>query len=187
MQLVANGNAKIGVTRSGKGWLLTLLVGAASGLAATLTMSSAMLALKRSGFLGRMPPRLIVDGLLSAFGAKSKLPPPVRSSAAAVAHLGFGASQGALYAVLLVLARRGHTEALSKASALTAVPFALTVWAVSYAGWVPALGIMRPPSRDRRGRPTSMILSHVVFGFALADAMRDLAPRLLEHEVPARD
>lgn len=187
MQLVADVSSRIGVPRSGRAWLLTLLVGAASGLTATLTMSSAMLALKRSGLLGRMPPRLIVDGLLSAFGAKRKLSPPVRSSVAAVAHFGFGASQGALYAVLLVLARRGHTEALSKASALTAVPFALTVWAVSYAGWVPALGIMRRPSRDRRGRPTSMILSHVVFGFALADALRELAPRLLEHEEPARD
>ena len=95
-----------------------------------------------------------------------------RSVAAVAAHFAFGATQGALYTVLLVLARRGHSEALSKASATNAVPFALLVWAVSYAGWVPTLGIMRPPTRDRPGRPTSMLLSHVVFGWALAGAVR---------------
>ena len=45
--------------------------------------------------------------------------------------------------------------------------FGIAVWAVSYAGWVPKLGLMQPPSRDRPGRPTAMILAHLVYGATL--------------------
>lgn len=171
MDLVVNNEVTRRVERTSPR-VKSILVGAASGAIATVVMSAWMLGLQRSGLLGRMPPRLITDRMLSAVGVKRKLSRGERSVAAVAAHFAFGATQGALYTVLLVLARRGHSEALSKASATHAVPFALLVWAISYAGWVPAFGIMRPPKRDRPGRPTSMLLSHVVFGLALAAAVR---------------
>jgi len=43
---------------------------------------------------------------------------------------------------------------------------------VNYAGWIPKVGIMPPPSRDRMGRPTSMILAHVVYGATLAAILK---------------
>lgn len=179
MELVVNNDVIRGIERIGPVWVRATLVGVASGAIATLIMSGTMIGLQQTGMLGRMPPRLITDRMLSAVGAKRRLSRRGRSVAAVAAHFGFGATQGALYTVILVLARRGHSEALSKASPMSAVPFALLVWAVSYAGWIPASGIMRPPSRDRPGRPTSMLFSHIVFGLALAGAVR-FASRLNE-------
>ena len=42
-----------------------------------------------------------------------------------------------------------------------------SVWIASYVGWVPAAGLMPRPSRDRPGRPTSMVLAHWIFGGTL--------------------
>src|SRR5687768_3494177 len=67
-----------------------------------------------------------------------------------VLHLGFGAAAGALRAAL--------------APRSSGVAFGLGVWAASYAGWAPALGLMPPPTRDRPGRPATMIIAHVIYG-----------------------
>jgi hypothetical protein len=147
-----------------------VLVGAGAGAAATVVMSGAMLMLQRLGLLGRMPPRLIVDRGLARFGVRRHTSGGTRKALSSAAHVGFGASQGALYAL-------GHTLAAKSGRAptptlATAVPFALAVWAVSYAGWIPKAGIMPPPSRDRPGRPTSMIFAHLVYGAALATVLR---------------
>ena len=45
--------------------------------------------------------------------------------------------------------------------------FGTAVWLVSYQGWVPALGIMAPPSRDRPGRPQAMLAAHLLYGAVL--------------------
>ena len=45
--------------------------------------------------------------------------------------------------------------------------YATGIWLVSYQGWVPALGIMAPASRDRRGRVVTMLAAHWVYGAAL--------------------
>jgi hypothetical protein len=44
---------------------------------------------------------------------------------------------------------------------------ALSVWALSYQGWVPALGILPPASRDQPGRQWTMVAAHVVYGVVL--------------------
>jgi hypothetical protein len=147
-----------------------VLIGAGAGAVATVVMSGAMLMLQRVGLLGRMPPRLIVDRGLARFGIRHHTSRGTRKALSSAAHIGFGASQGALYAL-------GHTLAAKSGRAptptlATAVPFALAVWAVSYAGWIPKVGIMPPPSRDRPGRPTSMIVAHLVYGVALATVLR---------------
>jgi hypothetical protein len=46
------------------------------------------------------------------------------------------------------------------------------VWLGSYAGWIPALDLLPPPDRDRRGRPPSMIVAHWVYGAALGASLR---------------
>ena len=43
----------------------------------------------------------------------------------------------------------------------------LSVWAVSYQGWVPALGILPKASEDRPARPAVMVAAHVVYGAVL--------------------
>lgn len=82
-------------------------------------------------------------------------------------HLGFGASVGALYGAAASL-RPGLAGPASGVAA------GLSVWGASYAGWVPALGLLPPPDADRPGRPTAMVASHVAFGAALGAGVRAL-------------
>jgi hypothetical protein len=38
---------------------------------------------------------------------------------------------------------------------------------LSYAGWIPTLGILPEPSRDRKDRVASMVTAHLVYGVTL--------------------
>lgn len=137
-----------------------MALGAGGGAAATAVMSAAMLAAQRAGWMGTLPPRKITDAAIDAAGAE-EVREPARKGAAAALHFAFGMGAGALFGLLHRRAR------LPVASPLQGALFGALVWTVSYAGWVPALGIMPPPSRDRRGRPTAMLLSHLVYGSVL--------------------
>lgn len=123
-----------------------------------------------------MPPRKITDHLLHVFGVKHKTPRVVRSALATMNHFGFGASCGALFAVgHALVARRVRPPVLGTVAA--GVGFGTMVWAVSYAGWVPALGVMPRPTRDRFGRPASMVVAHWIFGGVLGALVARLGMR----------
>ncbi|MFO0618822.1 MAG: hypothetical protein U0414_39900 [Polyangiaceae bacterium] len=98
--------------------------------------------------------------MLRAVGLEGETTHSERSVATLVAHLGFGAGLGALYAVL-----RKHR--LVPRHPATGAAFGALVWLSSYAGWVPKLGIMPPPSKDRPFRPSVMLLAHLVYGASL--------------------
>lgn len=136
--------------------------GALAGAAATVAMSAVMALAQKAGLLGRMPPKKITEAALGALGLHP--PEPAVDAAAVATHLGFGATMGALYG----WARRHVPRVLPPA--LEGATFGTAVWAASYMGWVPALGIMPTPAHDRRGRPTSMVLAHWVYGAALGGA-----------------
>ena len=148
------------------GTLGVLLKGAAAGGVATLPMSGVMLAAGRAGLMGRQPPEAITDAALDAAGVE---PPSeaVEKSAAAASHLAFGVAMGAAFALI------EHRFRPRRAPVVDGILFGLAVWAVSYKGWVPALGIMPPPEEDRPGRPQSMIAAHVVYGAALGALLRE--------------
>lgn len=146
--------------------------GFAGGLVATVAMSAVMFGAQKVGLLGRMPPRKITDALLGAVGLRGKTPEPARRALAAVNHLAFGGACGALFGLAHEVWRvrapsssgvRGH-----RAPLVAGLAFGTAIWAVSYAGWVPAFGIMPSPKHDRPGRPTAMVLAHWVFGSVLA-------------------
>lgn len=129
--------------------------GAAAGVVATGAMSAVMLAFRKQ--MGEQPPDAIAKSAAHAVGAE-----PTESEAdvlALIAHLGFGLGVGAGYALL-----PRHLPPPVRGIAL-----ALAVWAVSYQGWVPALGILPPADEDRPARPTVMIGAHVVFGAVLGE------------------
>jgi hypothetical protein len=145
--------------------LARALAGIVAGTVATLTMSGTMAAAHHAHLLGEPPPKKITRAALREVGTPLARRPLVVDAAAIAAHVGFGAGMGALYALV---SRRP--------SAASGVLFGSAVWLVSYAGWVPALGIMAPPAEDRPGRPSSMLLSHWVFGATLARTLRALTP-----------
>jgi hypothetical protein len=118
-------------------------------------MSALMLAAGRAGMMGRQPPEAIVRqaGALTATEPHGRL----ADALAAVAHLGFGAATGAAYALL----------PRSRRPVLQGVAVGTAVYAVSYAGWVPALGALPRADRDRPPRQAAMLAAHVVYGAVL--------------------
>ncbi len=148
-------------------YLARLLTGAVSGLAATAAMSLAMWGAKRVGLLGEPPPRKLTRQLLSPLGAAAPRGKGL-DAAALVAHFSYGAAVGGLFG--LVPGSPGRARGLL---------YGLGVWSANYAGILPGLGLMPPARRDRPGRPTSMIASHLVYGAALATIQRRLRPDVL--------
>jgi hypothetical protein len=134
-----------------------LFHGLVSGLAATGAMSIVFGVGQLVGAIDREPPRLIVDTLLRA------LPERAHGPLAGMLHLGYGAAGGAAYATIARPEVRG---------VLSGSLFGLAVWISSYEGWVPAVGVMPPAHRDRRGRAVAMLLAHIVYGATLGTVAR---------------
>jgi hypothetical protein len=137
------------------------LAGAGAGLAATVAMTAVMLAAQRAGLLGEMPPHRIAAEGVERSPVRDDVGRRGRGVLGWLLHFGFGASTGALYALLR---RRVGTPG---PGAFHGAGFALAVWAVSYLGWVPALNFLPPATEDRPGRPPTMVAAHVVFGALL--------------------
>jgi hypothetical protein len=140
-----------------------ILVGAGAGALATLPMSAVMLVAQRLGLLGKAPPAKITDAALGAVRVIASR--RERKALTGLAHLGFGAGVGALFSLVR------PAQPTPARAAVEGAAFATAVWGLSYAGWVPALGIMPPPSRDRPGRPATMLVAHWVFGAVLGVAI----------------
>ena len=56
---------------------------------------------------------------------------------------------------------------VSAPPAAKGVAWGLAVWAGSYAGWLPAAGILPPPHRRPMRRNVNIILAHVAWGALL--------------------
>ncbi|WP_432932789.1 DUF6789 family protein [Microbispora sp. CA-135349] len=138
-----------------------LVRGAAAGALSTVTMSAVMLAGRKAGLMPGQPPKHIVRAALPGHRHRPK---PGENVLGAAAHLGFGAACGAAFALLT----RGRRPGVP-----LGVGYALLVWLGAYEGWVPALNILPPASRDpARGRPAVMAAAHVVYGATLALTVR---------------
>lgn len=136
------------------------VLGSARGLAATVAMSLPMLTAGRAGAMGTLPPKRITEEAMESAGLE-QAGETERNLASTAAHLGFGASVGALFYLLRSRLRPpgpGLVQGLAYGGA---------VWAVSYKGWVPALGILPPPEWDRPGRRRTNVLAHLVYGAVL--------------------
>ncbi len=155
------------------------ITGARAGLVATAAMSLLMLAARRAGLTGRLPPRAIADR------ASAELPPgeqpteEQRDVLAIAAHFGFGAALGALFGLATSgLRRMWLSTALGTA-------YGVAVYLVSYQGWLPALDVLPPATRDRPGRTLTMVVGHLVFGSTLG-ALAGLMERRDERAAAAR-
>jgi uncharacterized membrane protein YagU involved in acid resistance len=132
----------------------TVVGGAISGLVGTTAMSVVMFGAQKAGLVGKMPPARITEAAMRVLGLRRSS--PGKELLATAAHFGYGIAGGVLFALLA----RGPKAPSPLAGAL----FGTSVWAASYMGWIPLLGIMPPPRRDRPGRPTAMVIAHIVYG-----------------------
>jgi uncharacterized membrane protein YagU involved in acid resistance len=140
-----------------------LIDGGIGGVIGTVAMSSLMMAARRAGLLGRQPPERLVEKGLDRFGISRNR--ETQDALSVVMHFGFGATMGALFGLVY---RRLHVP-IGPAPAGTV--FGILVWAVSYKGWIPALGVLPPPERDRPGRQLTMIAAHLVYGWTLGRSL----------------
>jgi hypothetical protein len=112
----------------------------------------------------------IVEHGLSRLRIRHLTTPSSRRLLAAIAHLGYGATQGVVFAALSRMERASKRHGPGP-TLREGIGFALLLWGLSYAGWIPALRILPPPARDKAGRPTTMVVAHVVYGVALARSL----------------
>jgi len=131
-------------------------------------MSAVMLAGDRLGMMGEQPPTIMARRALRKVGVDRT--DTAVSLTAPLAHIGFGALGGLMYTLLRRLVPGVPGSVLG-------ATFGLAVWVVSYKGWIPALGILPPPEKDRAGRPTVMVAAHVVYGLIIGSLVRPPATR----------
>jgi hypothetical protein len=139
--------------------LTDLLVGTLAGFVATVPMTVAMeLMHRRLPAKERypLPPREITMEIAEEAGVKEEMDEPERLGATLAAHFGYGAATGALYAPL---ARRAQLPPV-----VGGATYGLVVWAGSYLGLLPALGILRPATEHPARRNALMIAAHLVWG-----------------------
>jgi hypothetical protein len=136
------------------------LRGTFGGLVATGAMSVPMLLGSRFGRMGKQPPERITEDALDAVDVELDSERAEHMLATA-AHVLFGAGAGALFGVL-------HSRLEPAGSPIVhGIGFGVIVWATSYLGWVPMLGILPPAPRDRPDRSRIMFASHLVYGAVL--------------------
>ena len=138
-----------------------LVDGVIGGCVATAAMSVVMLAAEKTGVMDRQPPEEIAEAALEAVGVPPDRTGATEDAVALLAHFGFGATTGALFGVLHRRLRPPIPPVVH------GIVFGSLIWAVSYKGWIPAMGIMPPPERDQPGRPATMLLAHWVYGGTL--------------------
>jgi hypothetical protein len=139
------------------------LRGATSGFFATFCMSALMLLARKLAPTPKLPPRKILEAAVRGTPARGANATEIKL-ASTLAHFAFGAAAGALF---------GTAQTRLKGSKVVqGIGFGLLVWAVSYKGWIPALGILPQAEKDEPKRARTMVAAHVVYGAALGAAMR---------------
>lgn len=153
--------------------------GIAAGLIGTLAHTAMMLGAQKLGAVRELPPRTLTRKMLSRLTGKEPSEPVV-DVAAAVNHFGYGASVGALFGVV------GSRIDSRPLRLLAGIGTGLAVWAVSYAGWIPALGLMPHAKHDSRGRQGALFAGHVLYGAALGLLTPSLSAKTLGGSDPRR-
>jgi TctA family transporter len=134
--------------------------GTIGGVIGAVPMSVAMLAARRMGLMGRQPPERITQKIFFR-GKRRPRNADMRNRVASLLHFAFGGAVGAVFGVMQ---RRLPHRANP---AFTGLLFGAFVWATSYLGWLPALGLMPYAHRERPDRPIVMVVVHLIFGATL--------------------
>lgn len=131
--------------------------GAAAGLLGTAALSATLTASKAAGWVPLSAPHEISYRFRAKTGVHHL---PVWF----VGHYAYGVACGGLFSLLrpLVPAPR----------ALAGAAFGLAVWAFSYLGVMPKLGLYPPARWDRPSRRRTMIAGHLIYGLVLGLAGR---------------
>jgi uncharacterized membrane protein YagU involved in acid resistance len=140
----------------------TLSDGALAGLGAAIPMTLAMEVMHR-GLPAHerypLPPREITEELITRAGLQEQVDEAEYVELSLLSHFCYAAAAGAIYATLA----RNYTPPPLRAG----ITFGLGLWAISYLGWLPAAGILRPATQHPPRRTAVMLTAHVVWGSVL--------------------
>ncbi len=152
------------VIQQARRWGPRLLIGALAGMIAAVPMAFVMnglnnlLSVKRAS-----PPKQITTRVLFRARKMGLLPgrPPEKIGkswglSTWLAHLGYGAATASFYPLV--------TRPLPLPGVVRGILFAMSVWAVSYLGWLPAVNLQLPVTKKSARRNVVAILSHIVWG-----------------------
>ena len=139
----------------------SLLNGLLAGLIATAPMTATMVGLRQllpQHKQTPLPPSQITAQVMDEAGLDEHTSSQEHGVLTNLAHYGFGAIAGGVYALL--------ASRLPVPPALRGVGFGLLVWAGNYQGWLPAVGLLPPASESPAHRNMVMIAAHLVWGLA---------------------
>jgi uncharacterized membrane protein YagU involved in acid resistance len=149
-----------------------LVRGGLAGFAATAPMTMAMDLMHR-GLPGweryPLPPREITEELVHGAGLSDELGQAERTALTMANHFAYGAAAGTLYPLV--------AERVAGGPLATGIAYGLGVWAASYLGLLPALGLLAPATEHPRGRTALMVAAHVVWGACLGLAEAAARPK----------
>ncbi len=109
-----------------------------------------------------LPPREITMKLAKEAGVHHEMSPAARYLTTLLAHFGYGAATGGLYATAAAPSLRSWPGIIKGAV------FGSLVWSVSYFGIMPALHVLRPADQHPARRNALMFVAHLLWGTVLA-------------------
>ncbi|MBX6311310.1 MAG: DUF1440 domain-containing protein [Isosphaeraceae bacterium] len=139
-----------------------LVIGAMAGCAATAPMTWAMEVMHRNlphHERHPLPPWEIVERVAEKAVGQEPVGETEHFWLTLVAHFAYGAAAGSVFGPV--------AQRLALPRVLGGTAYGLVVWAGSYFGLLPALGIMRPATQHPMRRTALMIAAHLVWGSAL--------------------
>lgn len=136
--------------------------GAIGGAIGSAVMAVPILAAHTTGVIGTPPPLQITRRILDRVDVP--VDRDTEGPATALSHVAFGVGAGLLYGAVMP-----STPDLARALTF-GIAYATGIYAVSYAGWVPALRLMPSAQDDVPARQIVMLVAHWLFGASLAVA-----------------
>ena len=135
------------------------LVGAVSGLGATLVLSGLREAWSKIGLVFETAPMQVVERA-EELGVVGDLSPWGRRFLTVFAHFAYGIGTGISFG-LLRRERGGPGEEASVGSAL-----GVLAWGVGWASWLPLTGVHKAPWTQKTPKVLLPVIDHAVFGTA---------------------
>lgn len=106
-----------------------------------------------------LPPKLITQSLIGKIQTRMRLNEPELNALTLLAHVGYGAASGTLYAA--------GEQTWPGRPATKGIIFGLGVWAASYLGLLSWADVLTPATEHPARRNGLMIAAHLVWGAAL--------------------
>ena len=148
----------------------TIVKGALAGFAGTIPMTIFMLTTQRFLPKGQhydLPPELITKDIARKAHVRWHMSKGQILAATLLAHFGYGATMGAIYAPIEKIAPSSVEKRIPLSELLQGILFGVLIWAASYFVLLPLLGIAESGEKEPVQRNMMMLAAHVVWGSAM--------------------